>query len=148
MILTGGLDLSVPWTIGLCGILLAGMVKGSDAALVYALPLVLVVGLLIGFINGVGIVLLGLSPIVVTLACNGILQGLALIYSNGTPDGFSSPLLREFMTQVSNQLGSFSDIPQLVERLRIGRAQGKHWIELMLTNELAKSIANLGRVTP
>ena len=32
VILTGGLDLSVPWMIGLCGILLAGMVHGSDAA--------------------------------------------------------------------------------------------------------------------
>ncbi|MGT2468789.1 hypothetical protein ACVOMV_34810 [Mesorhizobium atlanticum] len=30
--LTGGLDLSVPWTIGLCGIILAGTVNGSDAA--------------------------------------------------------------------------------------------------------------------
>ena len=38
VILTGGLDLSLPWSIALCGILLAGMVKGSDAALVYALP--------------------------------------------------------------------------------------------------------------
>ena len=28
VILTGGLDLSVPWTIGFCGILLAGMVQG------------------------------------------------------------------------------------------------------------------------
>ena len=42
--------------------------------------------------------LLGVSPIVMTLALNGILQGVALIYSNGTPDGFSSPLLRLFMT--------------------------------------------------
>ena len=33
-----------------------------------------------------------------TLAVNGILQGAALVYSNGTPDGFSSPLLRRFMT--------------------------------------------------
>ena len=33
-----------------------------------------------------------------TLAINGILQGAALVYSNGTPDGFSSPLLRRFMT--------------------------------------------------
>ena len=98
VILTGGLDLSVPWTIGLCGILLAGMVKGSDAALIYALPAVLLIGLCIGFLNGTGIVLLGISPIVMTLAVNGILQGVALVYSNGTPDGFSSPLLRQFMT--------------------------------------------------
>jgi ribose transport system permease protein len=98
VILTGGLDLSVPWTIGLSGILLAGVVKGSDAALVYALPIALLVGLAVGFVNGAGIVLLGVSPIVMTLAVNGILQGIALVYSNGTPDGFSSPLLRRFMT--------------------------------------------------
>lgn len=98
VILTGGLDLSVPWTIGFCGILLAGLVQGSDAALVYALPTVLAVAALIGLINGLGIVWLGLSPIVVTLATNGMLQGAALIYSGGTPAGFSSPLLRWFMT--------------------------------------------------
>jgi ribose transport system permease protein len=98
VILTGGLDLSVPWTIGLSGILLAGLVKGSDAALVYALPIALLVGLAAGFVNGAGVVLLGVSPIVMTLAVNGILQGIALVYSNGTPDGFSSPLLRRFMT--------------------------------------------------
>jgi ribose transport system permease protein len=98
VILTGGLDLSLPWTIGLCGILLAGMVKGSDAALIYALPLVMLIGALIGLANGAGIVLLGVSPIVMTLAMNGILQGASLVYSNGTPDGFSSPLLRRFMT--------------------------------------------------
>jgi ribose transport system permease protein len=98
VILTGGLDLSLPWTIGLCGILLAGMVKGSDAALIYALPIVILIGLVVGFVNGAGIVLLGVSPIVMTLAVNGVLQGVALVYSNGTPDGFSSPLLRRFMT--------------------------------------------------
>ena len=98
VILTGGLDLSVPWTIGVCGIILAGMVKGSDAALIYALPAVLLLACMIGLINGFGIVFLGLSPIVMTLATNGLLQGMALLYSNGTPDGFSSPMLRWFMT--------------------------------------------------
>ena len=98
VILTGGLDLSVPWTIGLSGIVLAGMVNGSDAALVYALPTVLAMACVIGFANGVGIVYLGISPIVMTLAMNGILQGFALLYSQGTPAGFSSPMLRWFMT--------------------------------------------------
>jgi ribose transport system permease protein len=98
VILTGGLDLSVPWTIGFCGILLAGMVHGSDAALLYALPIVLALACLIGFFNGVGVVALGLSPIVITLAMNGFLQGAALLYSHGTPAGFASPLLRWFMT--------------------------------------------------
>ncbi|MEO9339486.1 ABC transporter permease [Mesorhizobium sp. SB112] len=98
VILTGGLDLSVPWTIGISGILLAGMVNGSDAALICALPTVLFMACIIGFANGVGIVYLGISPIVMTLAMNGILQGVALLYSQGTPAGFSSPMLRWFMT--------------------------------------------------
>ncbi|KQT53795.1 ABC transporter permease [Aureimonas sp. Leaf454] len=98
VILTGGLDLSVPWTIGLSGILLAGLVQGSDAALLYAVPAVLGVATLIGLLNGLGVVALGLSPIVVTLAANGILQGVALLYSGGTPSGFASPGLRWLMT--------------------------------------------------
>jgi ribose transport system permease protein len=98
VILTGGLDLSVPWTIGFCGILLAGMVHGSDGALLYALPIVLALACLIGFVNGLGVVALGVSPIVMTLAMNGFLQGAALLYSHGTPAGFASPLLRWFMT--------------------------------------------------
>jgi len=98
VILTGGLDLSVPWTVGLSGILLAGIVQGSDQALLYALPIVIAIALVVGFVNGVGVVALGVSPIVMTLATNGILQGAALLYSNGTPAGFSSPWLRWFMT--------------------------------------------------
>lgn len=98
VILTGGLDLSVPWTIGLSGILVAGIVHGSNGALIYAVPIVMAVAVLIGFLNGLGVVALGLSPIVVTLAMNGLLQGAALIYSNGTPDGFAAPALRWVMT--------------------------------------------------
>ncbi len=98
VILTGGLDLSIPWTIALCGAMLTGIVEGQNIALWYALPIVLLVSVLIGFLNGVGVVALGLSPIVVTLAMNGILQGLALIWSNGSPSGFTAPALRWLMT--------------------------------------------------
>jgi ribose transport system permease protein len=101
VILTGGLDLSVPWTIALAGILLAGMVNGQNGPMIYALPLVLLVGCLVGIANGIGIAIFGISPIVMTLAMNGILQGLALLYSQGTPAGFSSPLMRWFMTDKS-----------------------------------------------
>jgi ribose transport system permease protein len=101
VILTGGLDLSVPWTIALCGILLAGTVNGQNGPLLYALPMVLAVGCLVGLVNGFGIAMLGISPIVMTLAMNGILQGIALLYSQGTPAGFSAPLMRWFMTSKS-----------------------------------------------
>lgn len=98
VILTGGLDLSVPWTIGLCGVLLGTLVRGSDELALIMVPAVLAVGALVGLFNGFGIVTFGLPPIVVTLAANGILQGIALLVSGGTPDGFASPSLRWLMT--------------------------------------------------
>ena len=97
VILTGGLDLSVPWTIGLCGILLAGLPGGSGAIL-WVIPGVLLTGTVIGALNGAGVVLLRLPPIVVTLGMNGILQGGALLYSGGAPSGFAPAPMRWLMT--------------------------------------------------
>jgi ribose transport system permease protein len=98
VILTGGLDLSLPWTIGLAGILVAGFAQGNDANAVWAVPLVLIIGAATGFLNGTGVVIFGLPPIVVTLGMNGILQGVALLYSGGTPSGFAPPSVRWVMT--------------------------------------------------
>jgi ribose transport system permease protein len=98
VILTGGLDLSVPWMIGLAGILVAGLAQGGTDAAIWTVPLVLLVGAAMGFVNGAGVVLFGLPPIVMTLGMNGILQGVALLYSGGTPSGFAPPALRWLMT--------------------------------------------------
>ncbi len=98
VILTGGLDLSLPWVIALSGILVSSLSAGSNEALLLAVPVALAAGCAVGLLNGAGIVLLGLSPFVMTLAMNGILQGAALLYSNGTPDGFAAPALRHFMS--------------------------------------------------
>ncbi len=98
VILTGGLDLSLPWVIALSGILVSSLSAGSNEALLVAVPLALAAGCAVGLLNGAGIVFLGLSPFVMTLAMNGLLQGAALLYSNGTPDGFAAPALRYFMS--------------------------------------------------
>jgi ribose transport system permease protein len=80
VILTGGLDLSVPWTITLSAVVLSGLASSSDLSVIWAIPAVLLIGLLIGAFNGAGVVVFGLPPIVVTLAANGIVQGAALVY--------------------------------------------------------------------
>jgi ribose transport system permease protein len=98
VILSGGLDLSVPWMITLAGVVLTGLTLGSNAAAFWAVPLVICIGVPVGFVNGAIIVVLGVSPIVVTLAMNGVLQGAALIFSNGSPIGASPPIFRWVMT--------------------------------------------------
>lgn len=105
VILTGGLDLSVPWLITLSGVLLTGLTHGSDAAAWWAVPVALGAGVVVGFFNGVGVVTLGLPPIVVTLAANGLLQGLTLIYCNGSPQGWAPPALAAF---TNGRLGALS----------------------------------------
>lgn len=112
VVLAGGLDLSLPWTIAFCGILGAGLMNGSNEAAVWAVPVVLAVGAVIGLLNGLGVAALGLPPIVMTLAMNGLLQGAALVYSNGTPAGITAPALRWLMT--GTQWGISPMIPLLV----------------------------------
>jgi ribose transport system permease protein len=98
VVLSGGLDLSIPWTIAFCGIVGADLMHGSDQMAVWVIPMVLAIGAGIGMLNGIGVAAVGLPPIVMTLAMNGLLQGAALVYSEGTPSGISAPVLRWLMT--------------------------------------------------
>jgi ribose transport system permease protein len=56
---------------------------GSDARALPALALTLGMGALVGALNGMGIALLGIPAVVMTLAMNGIMQGLTLGLSGG-----------------------------------------------------------------
>lgn len=94
VVLTGGLDLSVPHTMAFSGVMLAAIANGADGPAYWAIPLVLAIGMGVGLLNGLGVVLFGMPAIVVTLATNGIMQGAGLIYTGGIPTGRSPPVLQ------------------------------------------------------
>jgi ribose transport system permease protein len=83
VVLIGGIDLSVPWMLNSAAVLLGTMSAGSDSRAAWAVPLVLVVGLLIGTLNGLGIAFLAVPAVVMTLGMNGVLQGLTLGLTGG-----------------------------------------------------------------
>ncbi|HEX4260637.1 MAG TPA: ABC transporter permease, partial [Acetobacteraceae bacterium] len=87
VILIGGIDLSVPWVLNAAAILIATSSLGQDARAPYALALTLGMGALVGLVNGFGIALLGVPPVVMTLAMNGIMEGLTLGLSGGMTCG-------------------------------------------------------------
>ena len=93
VVMTGGLDLSVPHTMAFTGVMLAALSNGMDGPAYWAIPLVLAVGIGVGIVNGLGVVLIGMPAIVVTLATNGVMQGLGLLYTGGIPTGRSPPVL-------------------------------------------------------
>ena len=68
-----------------------GQTHGHDAPLVWVIPALIAGGAGIGFLNGIGVGYLGVSPIVMTLGMNAILQGGLLAYTHGLSGGFAPP---------------------------------------------------------
>jgi ribose transport system permease protein len=97
VILTGGIDLSVPFAITGTSILLTRLADSSDSAL-FVILLALGAATLIGVWNGLGVAFLKISPLIMTLATNIILLGLILAYTKGTPKGVAPSALVDFMT--------------------------------------------------
>ena len=108
VIIGGGIDLSVPWVLNCAAILLTLVAKGQNQPLVHAIPMILLAGALVGAVNGVGIGLFGVPPIIMTLAVNVILQGGILVYTGGTPPA-TAPTLIQFLA-----VGRLGPIPVVV----------------------------------
>lgn len=106
VILTGGIDLSIPWTLNSVAVLLTLFAAGKNENLVWAIPVVLGLALGIGLLNGVGISLLGISPVIMTLGMNAMLQGILLGYTSGGRPGSTAPPAVAFLA-----LGDIGGIP-------------------------------------
>ncbi len=83
VILIGGIDLSVPWVLNAMAVLLTTTSLGLDNRAWWVVPLVLFVGIAVGIVNGLGIVLFEIPPVVMTLGMNGVMQGLVLGLTGG-----------------------------------------------------------------
>jgi ribose transport system permease protein len=88
VILTGGIDLSVGSVLSLCSVVAAMLFANGQG---YPLPIVLlatlVLGAIIGAINGGLIIWRQVAPFIVTLAMMGIALGSALTIADGKPIG-------------------------------------------------------------
>jgi ribose transport system permease protein len=98
VILTGGIDLSVSWTLNFAAILLTRITNGSDDTLALACAAALASGAIVGVLNGLGIAYLRIPPLVMTLGMNALMQGVVLVYTNGQPQGAAPPLVQYLAT--------------------------------------------------
>lgn len=92
VIITGGIDLSVGSIVGLCGMVAGGLlICGIDLGIGYTIYfnvieitlITLVVGVAVGFINGLLITKLNVAPFIATLGTLYVARGLALLSSDG-----------------------------------------------------------------
>nr|WP_051392460.1 ribose ABC transporter permease [Kurthia huakuii] len=84
VILTGGIDLSVGSTLALTGAVAASLLAGGTDPFI-AMGVALMLGLILGAINGVIIAKGKVAPFIATLATMTIYRGLTLVYTDGKP---------------------------------------------------------------
>lgn len=94
-----GIDLSAGSVVTLTAILTYILVNGSDARVLLALLVVLAVGALIGFINGVGITFLKISPFVMTLGMAGVVTGAIIVITHGNVTGKVAPIMTRLIAR-------------------------------------------------
>ena len=97
-ILIGGIDLSIGVVMGIGGIMVAGLTRGSDAGLVYAVPATLACCAGIGIVNGIGVALCKVPPFIMTLSSGTAFFGVALGLTEGGSQQAVAPSLARLMS--------------------------------------------------
>jgi ribose transport system permease protein len=88
-----GIDLSIGAIVTLTAILVYTICNGQDSMVLPALGVALLVGAAIGFVNGVGVTFLKISPLVMTLGMSGVITGLILVAQHGNVSGAVAPIM-------------------------------------------------------
>lgn len=94
-----GIDLSVGGVVSLSAIIAGNLMNGADTGIPLAILACMAIGALFGLINGLGVTLLRIPPLVMTLGMLGVLQGLLVVVRQGIPSGQAAPALSHFVTR-------------------------------------------------
>ena len=94
-----GIDLSAGSVVTLAAILTYIFVNGANERVLPALLMVLLVGALVGFLNGVGITFLKISPFVMTLGMAGVVSGAIIVVTRGSVTGRVAPIMTRLIAR-------------------------------------------------
>lgn len=100
VILSGGegIDLSIGAIVTLAAILAFRINNGQNELVPLALATALAAGALIGFLNGLGVAILKIPPLVMTLGMAGVVQGLVLAITQGILEGGTAPVMGRYIS--------------------------------------------------
>jgi ribose transport system permease protein len=100
IILLGHIDLSIPWTITMGAMMATASTGffGETLGYTLAVPFGIFAGMLVGFINGLGVAYLRAPSMIFTLGMNAVAQGLMVFHTGGfSPQDSVTPLMREMV---------------------------------------------------
>jgi len=94
-----GIDLSVGAIISFGAVIAGNIMQGADSMVAPAILGAAGAGLGIGVLNGIGVTILRIPPLVMTLGMMGVVQGALVAMTRGIPSGNAAPALADFITQ-------------------------------------------------
>ena len=99
VILLGQIDLSVPWSVAVGGMMASAMAAFGPTGEVFAIPFGILCGMAIGLVNGIGVAYLRIPSMIITLATNAVAQGLMVVYTGGfSPQDSATAAMRYLAT--------------------------------------------------
>jgi ribose transport system permease protein len=94
----GGIDLSVGAVMSLTAILTVGIMRGNEGYFFATLLMSIGLGAAAGLVNGAGVALIGLPPMIVTMCVANVATRLQYVLTEGKPSGTASPWFTRSMT--------------------------------------------------
>jgi ribose transport system permease protein len=99
VILLGQIDLSVPWTVTVGGMMSTAAVAYGPAGAALAIPFGVLCGLALGFVNGLGVAYLRVPSMIFTLGVDAVAQGLMILRTGGAaPQDMATPAMQVLAT--------------------------------------------------
>jgi ribose transport system permease protein len=94
----GGIDLSVGAVMSLTALLTVGIMRGNEGYFFATLLMSIGLGAAAGLVNGAGVALIGLPPMIVTMCVANVVTRLQYVLTEGKPSGTASPWFTKSMT--------------------------------------------------
>jgi ribose transport system permease protein len=113
VLIGGGMDFTVGAVMSAAAILTTAIMDSKDGRFLPAFGAVMGVCLIVGLLNGVCTVKIGLPPMIVTLAISNIISRMQYVLTQGSPLGYASPAFIKTVTSKLFNTPPLSILPSL-----------------------------------
>ncbi len=111
VLIGGGMDFGVGAVMSSAAILTTTIMNSQNGRFVELLIVALAMGALVGLVNGVCSVKIGLPPMIVTMAISNVVTRMQYVLTQGSPMGYASPA---FIKSVTTRLFGVQFLPSII----------------------------------
>jgi ribose transport system permease protein len=148
VVIVGEFDMSIGYVASFAGVLVTGFMVNQHLPMAAAIPLVLLICLAIGFVNGLVVTKAKVSSVISTIGIGGIVVGLNYAYSNGSPiaTGVPDQFLNFTLTKIFNVIPIdiiYMLVILLVLWIILNRTELGQWIQAVGGNKNAAKLSGI-----